>query len=64
MPQPFRSGHEALCPRNSKLIVSRHKDLLDVMDWTKPGAVDFQTRFPLVRILTPVAFLSESGESL
>ena len=49
---------------NAKLIVSRDKDLLDLMDSTKPQAADFQDRFPLLRILDPVSFLREIGDSL
>ena len=49
---------------NAKLIVSRDKDLLDLMDSTKPHAADFQDRFPLLRILDPVSFLREVGDSL
>ncbi len=48
---------------NAKLIVSRDRDLLDLMDLTKPEAAEFQKRFPLLRILNPVAFLCEIGES-
>ena len=48
----------------AKLIVSRDKDLLDLMDSTKPQAADFQARFPLLRILDPVSFLREIGDSL
>jgi putative PIN family toxin of toxin-antitoxin system len=44
---------------DAKLIVSRDKDLLDLMDATKPDAMDFQNRFPSLRILNPVAFLRE-----
>jgi len=39
------------------------KDLLDLMDSTKPQAADFQDRFPLLRILDPVSFLREIGDS-
>jgi len=41
------------------LIVSRDKDLLDLMDTTKPEAMEFQSRFPDLRILNPVAALRE-----
>ncbi|HEY8746916.1 MAG TPA: putative toxin-antitoxin system toxin component, PIN family [Tepidisphaeraceae bacterium] len=44
---------------DAKLIVSRDKDLLDLMDSTKPEAVEFQKRFPSLRILDPVGFLHE-----
>jgi putative PIN family toxin of toxin-antitoxin system len=44
---------------DAKLIVSRDKDLLDLMDAAKPEAVEFQNRFPALRILNPVGFLRE-----
>lgn len=44
---------------NAELIVSRDKDLLDLMDTTNPEAMLFQNRFPSIRILNPVAFLRE-----
>ena len=47
---------------DAKLIVSRDTDLLDLMDATKPEAAEFQRRFPLLRILEPVAFLRDIGE--
>jgi len=47
---------------DAKLIVSRDKDLLDLMDATKPEAAEFQKRFPRLRILEPVAFLREIEE--
>jgi putative PIN family toxin of toxin-antitoxin system len=46
---------------DARLIVSRDKDLLDLMDATKPEAADFQKHFPALRILNPVAFLREIG---
>jgi putative PIN family toxin of toxin-antitoxin system len=45
----------------AELIVSRDKDLLDLMDVVKPEAAEFQKRFPMLRILDPVAFLREVG---
>jgi putative PIN family toxin of toxin-antitoxin system len=47
---------------DAKLIVSRDRDLLDLMDAGKPEAADFQRRFPGLRILEPVAYLREIGE--
>jgi putative PIN family toxin of toxin-antitoxin system len=44
---------------NAKLIVSRDRDLLDLMDRTKPEAADFNNRFPQLQILDPVEFLRE-----
>ncbi len=49
---------------NANLIVSRDKDLLDLMDSTKRQTADFQERFPQLRILDPVSFLREIGDSL
>jgi putative PIN family toxin of toxin-antitoxin system len=48
---------------DAHVIVSRDKDLLDLMDPTKPDAADFHNRFPLLRILDPVSFLGEIGQS-
>lgn len=44
---------------NADFIVSRDKDLFDLMDVTRPEAVGFQGRFPAIRILTPVGLLLE-----
>jgi putative PIN family toxin of toxin-antitoxin system len=46
---------------DARLIVSRDKDLLDLMDSTKPEAAEFQRRYPVLRILDPVGFLREIG---
>jgi putative PIN family toxin of toxin-antitoxin system len=46
---------------NARLIVSRDRDLLDLMDSTKPEAAEFQMRYPALRILDPVGFLREVG---
>ncbi|MGD0140258.1 MAG: putative toxin-antitoxin system toxin component, PIN family [Tepidisphaeraceae bacterium] len=43
----------------AKLIVSRDRDLLDLMDESRPEARIFQQRFPSLRILEPVQFLRE-----
>ena len=43
-------------------IVSRDRDLLDLMDPSKPHAADFQSRFPNLKILDPLQFLREMGE--
>lgn len=48
---------------NAMRIVSRDKDLLDLMDVTKPEAAEFQERFPLLRVLEPSAFLREVEQS-
>jgi putative PIN family toxin of toxin-antitoxin system len=47
---------------NASVIVSRDKDLLDLMDPAKPEAADFRNRFPLLRILDPVSFLREFSQ--
>jgi predicted nucleic acid-binding protein len=47
---------------DAKLIVSRDRDLLDLMDNSIPEGLDFQGRFPSLRILDPVAFLREFEE--
>ena len=44
---------------NAKMIVSRDRDLLDVMDQVRPEGRDFQKRFPKRRVLGPVELLSE-----
>lgn len=49
---------------DAKLIVSRDTDLLDLMNSTEPEAAAFRERFPLLRILDPVAFIREIGQSL
>lgn len=44
---------------HSRLIVSRDKDLLSLMDLAQPEGKDFRARFPDLRILNPVAFLRD-----
>jgi putative PIN family toxin of toxin-antitoxin system len=44
---------------NATRIVSPDKDLLDLMDPTKPEAAEFQVQFPSLRIVNPVEFLRE-----
>ena len=46
---------------DAKLIVSRDRDLLDLMDLAKPEAAEFQKRYPTIQILDPVGFLREVG---
>ena len=46
---------------DAKLIVTRDNDLLDLMREDTSAARDFQARFPMLRILTPVGFLRELG---
>ena len=43
----------------ANLIVSRDRDLLDLMDVTRGEAVNFRRQFPRLRILDPVQFLRE-----
>lgn len=44
---------------DAKLIVSRDKDLLDLMNPAQATARSFQKRFPLLRIIDPVTLLHE-----
>jgi putative PIN family toxin of toxin-antitoxin system len=44
---------------DARLIVSRDRDLLDLMDSTRPEAAEFQRRYPALRILSPVELLRE-----
>lgn len=48
---------------DSKLIISRDKDLLSLMDPVRPDGRDFHAPFPALRILDPVTFLRELGPS-
>jgi putative PIN family toxin of toxin-antitoxin system len=41
----------------AKLVVSRDRDLLDLMDQTRPEGVDFSRRFPDLRVVDPLTFL-------
>jgi putative PIN family toxin of toxin-antitoxin system len=43
----------------ARLIVSRDRDLLDLMDGERREGADFQRRFPSLRVVTPVEFLRE-----
>lgn len=45
-------------------LVSRDNDLLDLMKLTKADGIDFQKRFPFLRILDPVTFLREIEQRL
>ena len=42
----------------AKIVTSRDKDLLDLMDASRPESREFQQLFPALRILTPGQFLS------
>ncbi len=48
---------------DARLIVSRDKDLLDLMDPTREPGKAFQSRFPSIRIIDPVALLRELDQS-
>jgi putative PIN family toxin of toxin-antitoxin system len=43
----------------ARLVVSRDKDLLSLMDAAGPAGRDFRARFPNISILTPPQFLQE-----
>lgn len=45
-------------------LVSRDKDLLDLMKWTSQDGREFQKRFRFVKILDPVEFLREISRRL
>lgn len=42
-------------------LVTRDRDLLDLMTWDTEEGRNFQARFPELKILDPVAFLNEIG---
>ena|SRR2546428_12776728 len=44
-------------------LVSRDKDLLDLMSWNREAGRDFQKRFPFLKIVTPEDFLDEIEQS-
>jgi putative PIN family toxin of toxin-antitoxin system len=44
---------------DARLIVSRDRDLLDLMSSSMPEPVDFRMRFPTFRVSDPVAILNE-----
>ena len=43
---------------NAKLIISRDRDLLDLMDETSADGTDFKRKFPDLQVLDPVQFLA------
>lgn len=47
----------------ARYLVTRDKDLLDLMDESKVEGRDFQARFPALTILDPVAFLHQMRSS-
>lgn len=48
---------------SATLIVSRDRDLLDLMDASRPEGGEFHRRFPALRILDPVQFLRQAREA-
>lgn len=44
---------------NAQFLVTRDRDLLDLMGWDTEEGRYFRTRFPQLKILDPVAFLKE-----
>lgn len=44
---------------NARFLVTRDRDLLDLMRWDTKEGSDFQSLFPELKILDPVAFLKE-----
>lgn len=42
---------------DSGYLVTRDKDMLDLMDESKPGATEFKKLFPALQIVDPVQFL-------
>jgi putative PIN family toxin of toxin-antitoxin system len=47
---------------NARYLVSKDKDLLDLVDPSVKGSESFRTRYPMLRILKPIDFLKEIGE--
>ena len=48
---------------SAELIISRDRDLLDLMDPSRKESVEFRRRFPLLRIQDPVQFLRQFDEA-
>jgi predicted nucleic acid-binding protein len=44
---------------DAKYLVSLDRDLLDLMDTTSEGGREFQRRYPMLRIIKPIALLAE-----
>ena len=42
----------------AQFLVTRDRDLLDLMNWDTKEGRDFQSRFPQLKILNPVEFLN------
>ena len=45
----------------AQFLVTRDRDLLDLMRWDTEEGRDFQSRFRELRILDPAAFIRELG---
>lgn len=43
----------------AQFLVTRDRDLLDLMEWDKEEGRYFRSRFPQLKILDPVSFLEE-----
>jgi predicted nucleic acid-binding protein len=41
----------------AEYLVSRDRDLLDLMDESRVDGADFRARYPNIKIIEPVAFL-------
>lgn len=48
---------------SAQYLVSRDKDLLELMDQDFPDAVDFRKRFPGITVVDPVAFLRHFSQA-
>jgi predicted nucleic acid-binding protein len=47
----------------AEYLVSRDRDLLDLMDESTPEGADFRARFPNIKIIEPVALLRALAEA-
>lgn len=48
---------------NAHYLISRDKDLLDLMDWNNPDGREFQRRFRWLKIVKPEEFLLVMADS-
>ena len=48
----------------ARFLVSRDKDILDLRDGAEPSAIEFQQRFPEIRIMEPLEFLQAARSEL
>jgi predicted nucleic acid-binding protein len=44
---------------DARYLVSLDRDLLDLMDTTSEEGRDFQRRYPMLRVVKPIALLAE-----